>query len=233
MAGEAPRCPIIRALTCMCVLPPSPLFIAQERDSEGRPEEVLAAEAWANYRKRNDSAIVDHFQVCGRHEDTQCVGCACSGLGHGSAWARAISSMRVGVLLCCCRVCTRADLTAQSATTRKCHSAAHWKLHLAGMCVPCPSAAMAACCLDWARSHCRACDRSHTVTPSRRSQHSHSCMVVSQSRQYMSALTRLPRTCRSVKFDPFMYLSLPLPESRIRNVQLTVVFLSGDKLPFR
>lgn len=30
----------------------------------GRPDEEIAAEAWANYRARNDSAIVDHFQVC-------------------------------------------------------------------------------------------------------------------------------------------------------------------------
>ena len=32
-------------------------------DSAGRPEAELAAEAWANYRARNDSTIVDHFQV--------------------------------------------------------------------------------------------------------------------------------------------------------------------------
>ena len=35
----------------------------QEKDSDGRPDDDLAAEAWANYRARNDSAVVDHFQV--------------------------------------------------------------------------------------------------------------------------------------------------------------------------
>ncbi len=36
---------------------------SQEKDSAGRSDEQLAAEAWSNYRARNDSAIVDHFQV--------------------------------------------------------------------------------------------------------------------------------------------------------------------------
>lgn len=35
----------------------------QEKDSDGRPDKVVAKEAWTNYRKRNDSTIVDHFQV--------------------------------------------------------------------------------------------------------------------------------------------------------------------------
>lgn len=35
----------------------------EEADADGRPDKVVAAEAWANYRKRNDSVIVDHFQV--------------------------------------------------------------------------------------------------------------------------------------------------------------------------
>lgn len=35
----------------------------QEKDADGRPDEVVADEAWQNYRKRNDSSIVDHFQV--------------------------------------------------------------------------------------------------------------------------------------------------------------------------
>jgi len=35
----------------------------EEADANGRPDKVVAAEAWANYRKRNDSVIVDHFQV--------------------------------------------------------------------------------------------------------------------------------------------------------------------------
>ncbi len=35
----------------------------QEKDSDGRPDKVVADEAWSNYRLRNDSVIVDHFQV--------------------------------------------------------------------------------------------------------------------------------------------------------------------------
>ena len=35
----------------------------QEKDANGRPDEEVAREAWDNYRKRNDSTIVDHFQV--------------------------------------------------------------------------------------------------------------------------------------------------------------------------
>ncbi|GLI62655.1 hypothetical protein VaNZ11_005328 [Volvox africanus] len=34
----------------------------EERDQPGRPDEEVAAEAWANYRARNDSLVVDHFQ---------------------------------------------------------------------------------------------------------------------------------------------------------------------------
>ena len=36
----------------------------QEKDADGRPDEEVATEAWQNYRQRNDSTIVDHFQVC-------------------------------------------------------------------------------------------------------------------------------------------------------------------------
>ena len=34
-----------------------------EPEAEGRTDEQLATEAWANYRRRNDSVIVDHLQV--------------------------------------------------------------------------------------------------------------------------------------------------------------------------
>lgn len=34
----------------------------EEKDSDGRPDEEVAAEAWENYGARNDSVIVDHFQ---------------------------------------------------------------------------------------------------------------------------------------------------------------------------
>ena len=37
---------------------------SQEKDSNNRPDEELAAEAWAGYKLRNNSVIVDHFQVC-------------------------------------------------------------------------------------------------------------------------------------------------------------------------
>jgi hypothetical protein len=40
---------------------PSAAF-SQEPDSEGVPDEQLATTAWTNYRQRNDSHIVDHFQ---------------------------------------------------------------------------------------------------------------------------------------------------------------------------
>ena len=35
----------------------------EERDSDGRPDAEVAQEAWNNYRARNDSVIVDHFQA--------------------------------------------------------------------------------------------------------------------------------------------------------------------------
>lgn len=35
----------------------------QEKDLPGRPDEEVAAEAWANYRARNNSLVVDTFQV--------------------------------------------------------------------------------------------------------------------------------------------------------------------------
>lgn len=33
----------------------------EERESDGRPDRVVAEEAWADYKKRNDSVIVDLF----------------------------------------------------------------------------------------------------------------------------------------------------------------------------
>ena len=35
----------------------------EEKDYDGRPDDELASEAWANYKARNNSYIVDHFQV--------------------------------------------------------------------------------------------------------------------------------------------------------------------------
>lgn len=46
----------------------------QEKDADGRPDEEVATEAWQNYRKRNDSTIVDHFQVCIKHLQLENVG---------------------------------------------------------------------------------------------------------------------------------------------------------------
>ena len=37
----------------------------------------------------------------------------------------------------------------------------------------------------------------------------------------------------SIKFDPFMYLSLPLPDKRTRNFEVTVVHVDGCKVPTR
>lgn len=44
----------------------------EEKDAAGQPDEQVADETWANYRARNDSVMVDHFQV--------------HGLGVGVAW---------------------------------------------------------------------------------------------------------------------------------------------------
>ena len=35
----------------------------EEKDDSERPDAEMAAEAWSNYRRRNDSVIVDHLQV--------------------------------------------------------------------------------------------------------------------------------------------------------------------------
>ena len=37
----------------------------------------------------------------------------------------------------------------------------------------------------------------------------------------------------SIKFDPFMYLSLPLPDRRTRSFEVTVVHVDGTKAPTR
>ena len=42
---------------------PTTLDHVQEKDADGRSDEELANEAWSNYRARNNSFIVDHFQV--------------------------------------------------------------------------------------------------------------------------------------------------------------------------
>lgn len=55
-ASAAPACHAIHGVA-----------VLQEKDADGRPDEEVATEAWQNYRKRNDSTIVDHFQVCTQH----------------------------------------------------------------------------------------------------------------------------------------------------------------------
>lgn len=50
----ADRCPNPRITPSMAA--------PQEKDDDGRPDAALAQEAWANYRARNDSVIVDNFQ---------------------------------------------------------------------------------------------------------------------------------------------------------------------------
>ena len=37
----------------------------------------------------------------------------------------------------------------------------------------------------------------------------------------------------SIKFDPVMYLSLPLPDRRTRSFEVTVVHVNGSKAPTR
>ena len=55
--------PLLADVFALCLL-------VQEKDADGRPDEEVAQEAWQNYRKRNDSTIVDHFQAC-------CYSCVC------------------------------------------------------------------------------------------------------------------------------------------------------------
>ena len=50
------------------------MWVFQEGDDDGRPDAEMAAQAWDNYRRRNDSVMVDHFQV-GEH----CMRCLTSG----------------------------------------------------------------------------------------------------------------------------------------------------------
>jgi Ubiquitin carboxyl-terminal hydrolase len=50
----------------------------EDPDSDGRPDAELAAAAWASYRARNDSVIVDHFQ--GMYKSTL----VCPKCGHSS-----------------------------------------------------------------------------------------------------------------------------------------------------
>ena len=37
--------------------------VVQEKNADGRPDEDVARETWENYKARNDSALVDLFQV--------------------------------------------------------------------------------------------------------------------------------------------------------------------------
>jgi hypothetical protein len=48
---------------------------------------------------------------------------------------------------------------------------------------------------------------------------------------YKSTLVCPQCSYSSVKFDPFMYLSLPLPESRVRQVLAILVFMDGGRAP--
>lgn len=69
-------CPGTRS-TCHSLSPTYPPTHShpQEAGTEGRPDAELAVEAWTNYRARNDSAIVDHFQVGGCGGWVELVGC--------------------------------------------------------------------------------------------------------------------------------------------------------------
>ena len=52
---------------------------------------------------------------------------------------------------------------------------------------------------------------------------------------YKSTLICPMEDCQfhSIKFDPFMYLSLPLPDRRQRHFEVTVVHVDGSKPPTR
>ncbi len=48
---------------------------------------------------------------------------------------------------------------------------------------------------------------------------------------YKSTLVCPQCNFSSVKFDPFMYLSLPLPSSKTRTLFITLVYVDGSQLP--
>lgn len=99
---------------CAAVCPARP----QEPNNEGRPDAEVAAEAWANYRRRNDSYIVDHFQVrrsgALRALDVLvrllCCAwrlCAATSTTHASLQFVRPSPLRAALLICTCRLCRR------------------------------------------------------------------------------------------------------------------------------
>lgn len=67
----------------------------EEKDAGGRPDAEVAAEAWANYRLRNDSAVVDHFQVGVPAGGAHALRASWGGAGH----LRATASARLGGML--------------------------------------------------------------------------------------------------------------------------------------
>ncbi len=48
---------------------------------------------------------------------------------------------------------------------------------------------------------------------------------------YKSTLVCPQCSFSSVKFDPFMYLSLPLPSSKTRTLYITLIYVDGSQLP--
>ena len=69
----------------------------EEADANGRPDAVVAKEVWNNYRKRNDSVIVDHFQASPSSLRRLSLG-GCQGT---SAWLSSLSlGMRQFPLTC-------------------------------------------------------------------------------------------------------------------------------------
>jgi len=59
-----------------------------EPDANGRPDKVVAQEAWDNHKQRNDSVIVDHFQAslsCS-HDALPFPKCACRSRVLNAAW---------------------------------------------------------------------------------------------------------------------------------------------------
>ena len=155
-----------------------------ERDTPGRPDALMAAEAWGNYQKRNDSVIVDHLQVL-----------------------------------------LQLQMVAPAPL---CYPQQKW----------------AACCVSpavrrWARP--RAPPLSATAEAAQwRScggvQSGAGCSLAERSRSCVQGLYRSELVCpschhRSVKFDPFTYLTLQLPSSKARCLTVTVLTVDGSVPP--
>ena len=147
----------------------------EDCDSDGRPDEEVAAEAWTNYRRRNDSVIVDAFQV-----------------GWGLRAAAAVLLFFHAVCCCVCVWC--------------------WTVLR-----PCACRVWRVCYVVWWRPVLRP---QGAATQVRRGGPAHPRAPPSPPPSPPQGLYRSLLTCpgcgyQSAKFDPLMYLSLPLPSSKM------------------